>query len=327
MSGAIWRDRRAERVSNELLRVENLIKTYPARTSKGQPVRAVDDVSFSIEKGKTLGLVGESGSGKTTTGRAVLRLTEPDSGSIFFEGKDITKGNMRPYRRKMQIVFQSPAGSLDPSFPVWKIISEGPKAYKLLKTKREAVELSRELLLRVGLNSEDAFRYPGEFSGGQQQRIGIARALAMEPEFVVCDEPVSALDVSYQAQIVNMLIDLRQERELSYLFISHDLSVVMHLSDEIGVMYQGQLMELGSCEEIAKHPAHPYTRELLRAVPVADPRKAASRESRIIAFPEGSVNRGCPYRLRCPVAGEECGGERPSFRDLGGGHFSACIKE
>lgn len=314
--------------NNVLLKVENLVKTFPKQSSDGKKelFYAVNNVSFTIEKGKTLGLVGESGSGKTTAGRAILRLIEPDSGRIIFDGEDITKKNMLPYRSRMQIIFQNPAGSLDPGLRVGKVISEGLFANKLVSSRKEAEELSAKLLCDVGLSPEDAYRYPGEFSGGQQQRIGIARALAVNPEFIVCDEPVSALDVSYQAQIVNMLEDLKAERGISYLFISHDLSVVMHISDTIGVMYAGRIVELGSCEEIALHPSHPYTRALLSVIPIVDPVKAKSRERRKIVFGEETVKSGCPYRLRCSEAVPQCAELEPELREIAPGHLSACCK-
>lgn len=312
--------------NNVLLRVENLVKTFPKRSADGRKEKfyAVNNVSFTIEKGKTLGLVGESGSGKTTTGRAILRLLEPDSGNIIFYGEDITKRDMTPYRRRMQIIFQNPAGSLDPGLRVGKVISEGLFANKLVSSRKEAEERAAKLLVDVGLSSEDAYRYPGEFSGGQQQRIGIARALAVNPEFIVCDEPVSALDVSYQAQIVNMLEDLKAERGISYLFISHDLSVVMHISDSIGVMYAGRIVELGTCEEIALHPSHPYTKSLLSVIPVADPKKAKSRERSRIVFGEEEVKGGCPYRMRCAMATSRCAEQEPELKEIAPGHLSAC---
>ena len=313
---------------NVLLRVENLVKTFPGVSPDGkkEPFYAVDHVSFTIERGKTLGLVGESGSGKTTTGRTILRLLEPDGGRIIFDGEDITKKDMRPYRRRMQIIFQNPAGSLDPGLRVGRVISEGLTANKLAGSRKEAEEQAKKLLSDVGLSPEDAYRYPGEFSGGQQQRIGIARALAVDPEFIVCDEPVSALDVSYQAQIVNMLEDLKEERGISYLFISHDLSVVMHISDSIGVMYAGRIVELGSCEEIALHPQHPYTRALLSVIPIVDPIRAKARERRRIAFPEETIKGGCPYRLRCNEATPQCADTVPELKEISPGHLCACCK-
>ncbi len=311
-----------------LLSVQNLKKFFPVRDPDGKKrlVHAVDDVCLSINRGETFGLVGESGSGKTTLGRTILRLLEPDSGAILYDGVDITHANMKKYRRKMQIVFQNPAGSLDPRSRVRDILAEGLRAGEKRLSRTEITLRCEKLLFSVGLSAQDMFRYPGEFSGGQQQRIGIARALAVEPEFIVCDEPVSALDVSYQSQIVNMFEDLREELGLTYLFISHDLSVVMHISDRIGVMYLGRLVEIGSREDIVLRPAHPYTRALLSAIPVPDPRLSRERV-RLPAFIESnslSGDEGCRYRARCEKCTAECAQAVPPLQELEPGHFCAC---
>lgn len=313
---------------NVLLSVHDLKKLFTVRDGgKKKLVHAVDGVSFSINRGETFGLVGESGSGKTTLVRTILRLTEPDSGTIIYGGEDITHADMKKYRSKMQIVFQNPSGSLDPRLRVREIVAEGLLAGGQRISKNGITERVAGLLDSVGLNAEDMFRYPGEFSGGQQQRIGIARALAVEPEFIVCDEPVSALDVSYQSQIVNMLEDLQEKLGLTYLFISHDLSVVMHISDRIGVMYLGRLVETGSREDIVLRPAHPYTKALLSAIPLPDPKLSRER-IRVPAFAEAvslSNDEGCRYRSRCEKCTEKCAAAAPVLREIGPGHFCACV--
>lgn len=315
----------------KLLEIEHLKQYFPA--GGGRFVKAVDDVSFFIMKGETLGLVGESGCGKTTTGRSILRLTEPTSGKITYGGEVIfdsekkMKADMLPYRRRMQIVFQDPYASLDPRMTVGDIIGEALDIHRLYADRKERREKILSLLATVGLNSEHANRFPHEFSGGQRQRIGIARALAVKPEFIVCDEPVSALDVSIQAQVVNMFEDLQQQMGLTYLFIAHDLSVVNHISSRIGVMYLGHLVELAEADELIFHSAHPYTRSLISAVPIADPRTA--RANRRIVL-QGDVPSplnppsGCPFRTRCPYADGRCAGEKPEFKEIGGGHYAAC---
>lgn len=314
-----------------LLEIEHLKQYFPA--GSGRFVKAVDDVSFFIKKGETFGLVGESGCGKTTTGRSILRLIEPTSGKITYDGEVIfdsekkIKADMLPYRRKMQIVFQDPYASLDPRMTVGDIIGEALDIHKLYDSKKERREKILSLLSTVGLNSEHANRFPHEFSGGQRQRIGIARALAVNPQFIVCDEPVSALDVSIQAQVVNMFEDLQKQMGLTYLFIAHDLSVVNHISSRIGVMYLGHLVEMADADELIFHSAHPYTRSLISAVPIADP-KTARANKRIVL--EGDVPSplnppsGCPFRTRCPYADEKCAAEKPEFKEIGSGHYAAC---
>lgn len=317
-------------MDNELIRVENLRKTYPVRTASGRKkvLTAVNDVSFSVERGSTLGLVGESGCGKTTLGRTVLRLTEPDSGKIFFRGEDISRPyNMRDMRRRMQIVFQNPAGSLDPMMTVKDIVAEGLDIHKIGSSKREREEMALRLLADVGLTAEHAERRPTAFSGGQQQRVGIARALAVNPEFIVCDEAVSALDLSCQSQIINLLEELREKRSLTYLFISHDVSVVRHISDRIAVMYLGSFTELGTSREIGLNAAHPYTRSLLAAVPIPDPRRSRARERVPISGDALSApvpERGCLFAPRCPYCEKRCAEEAPPMREISPGHLCAC---
>ena len=302
-------------------------------------VQAVDDVSFFINKGETLGLVGESGCGKTTTGRTLLRLYEPTDGRIIYDGNVIYDSgklpdsekkiavDMLPYRRKMQIVFQDPYASLDPRMTIGDIVGEAIDIHKLAENDKDRHDRIISMLQRVGLNSEHANRYPHEFSGGQRQRVGIARALAVNPEFIVCDEPVSALDVSIQAQVVNMFEDLQNEMGLTYLFIAHDLSIVKHISNRIGVMYLGKLVELADSYELTFHSVHPYTRSLISAIPIADPK--AARESKRIVL-EGDVPSplnppsGCRFRTRCPYADEQCTCEVPEFKEVSSGHWAAC---
>lgn len=312
-----------------LLEVKNLKKYYPVRTGfiKKTELKAVDDVSFFIRKGETLGIVGESGCGKTTLGRTVLRLEEPTSGDIIYEGESIIGKNMKEYRKKMQIVFQDPYASLDPRKTVSDIIGEAMDIQKLCKTKEERRDKILELMKLVGLNAEFYNRFPHEFSGGQRQRIGIARALAVNPGFIICDEPVSALDVSIQAQIINMLEELQETRKLTYLFIAHDLAIVKHISTRIGVMYLGHMVELAESAELYRNPIHPYTEMLLSAIPIADPDLSAARKRIKL---EGEVPSplnppsGCPFRTRCPKARKACAEGMPALREITPGHFAAC---
>ncbi len=314
-----------------LLEIEHLKQYFPLGGKK--IVHAVDDLSFFIRKGETFGLVGESGCGKTTTGRAILRLTEPTAGKIVYDGEVIfdsekkIKADMRPFRRKMQIVFQDPYASLDPRMTVGDIVGEALDIHKLYSNKKERHDKIISLLDTVGLNSEHANRYPHEFSGGQRQRIGIARALAVNPQFIVCDEPVSALDVSIQAQVVNMFEDLQKQNDLTYLFIAHDLSVVNHISSRIGVMYLGHMVEMAESDELIFHSLHPYTRSLISAVPIADPRIARTNKKIILQGDVPSpVNppSGCPFRTRCPYADSLCAEKKPEFKEVTGGHYAAC---
>lgn len=322
-------------MSDKLLQVEHLKQYFPAggMGKNRKFVKAVDDVSFFVNKGETLGLVGESGCGKTTTGRSILRLYEPTGGKITFDGNVIldvenkVKVDMLPYRQKMQMVFQDPYASLDPRMTVGDIVGEAIDIHKLAANKKERHDRIISMLEKVGLNSEHANRYPHEFSGGQRQRVGIARALAVNPQFIVCDEPISALDVSIQAQVVNMFEELQDKLGVAYLFIAHDLLVVHHISDRIAVMYLGKMMEIADADELNGNPMHPYTLSLLSAVPIPDPETA--RHSKRIVL-EGDVPSplkmptGCPFRTRCKYATEQCAKEMPPLSDRGSGHFVAC---
>jgi oligopeptide transport system ATP-binding protein len=320
---------------DRLVEVEHLYQYFPAGGfgKNKRYVQAVDDVNFHIYRGETLGLVGESGCGKTTTGRTLLRLYEPTDGKITYDGevifdkKNKIAKNMLPYRKRMQIVFQDPYASLDPRMTVGDIVGEPIDIHKLTSSKQERYDKIIDLLKKVGLNSEHANRYPHEFSGGQRQRVGIARALAVDPEFIVCDEPISALDVSIQAQVINMFEDLQESMGLTYLFIAHDLSVVKHISNRIGVMYLGKLVELADSYELTMHSMHPYTQSLISAIPIADPIQAR-KNKRIVL--EGDVPSplnppsGCRFRTRCPYADEQCACETPEFKEVKPGHFAAC---
>jgi oligopeptide transport system ATP-binding protein len=315
--------------NSALLRIEKLRKYYEIRNrTRGKSVlRAVDGVSLAIARRETLGLVGESGCGKTTLGRAILRLTEPDGGSIIYDGRDITRVDMYPYRSKMQIIFQNPSDCLDPRCRVGDIIAEGVMSRTPRRSKSERRDMASSLLERVGLAPDCAYRYPHELSGGQQQRVGIARALAVEPEFIVCDEPVSALDVSYQSQIIELLKDLRTRLGLTYLFISHDLSVVRYISDKVGVMYMGKLVEFGAGEDIVRNPAHQYTKALIDAIPAPDP-KAARAQSRTQAAGRADLSfsdGGCRYSRLCERASPECYRNEPGLKEVSPGHFCACF--
>lgn len=322
-------------MSDKLLQVEHLKQYFPAggMGKNRKFVKAVDDVSFFVNKGETFGLVGESGCGKTTTGRSILRLYEPTGGKITFDGNVIldvenkVKVDMLPYRQKMQMVFQDPYASLDPRMTVGDIVGEAIDIHKLAANKKERHDMIISMLEKVGLNSEHANRYPHEFSGGQRQRVGIARALAVNPQFIVCDEPISALDVSIQAQVVNMFEELQEQMGLTYLFIAHDLSVVKHISDRIGVMYLGKMVELADSYELVARSLHPYTKSLISAIPIADPIKA--RASKRIVL-QGDVPSplnpptGCRFRTRCPYADECCAQKEPEWREVEKGHYVAC---
>ena len=293
-----------------------------------KPLKAVDDISFQIHKGETLGLVGESGCGKTTVGRTLLQLYKPTAGKIFYDGKEIVgKEALKEFRKKATMVFQDPYSSLNPRMTVADIIAEPLDIHKMYSSEAERRERVLELMGYVGLNSEHATRYAHEFSGGQRQRIGIARALAVQPELIVCDEPVSALDVSIQAQVINMFDELQDKLGLTYLFIAHDLLVVRHISDRIAVMYLGKMVELGSAEEIYSHPLHPYSQSLISAVPIPDP--VIARENKRIVLTGDipsplNAPSGCPFRTRCRYATEKCAESMPEFKEMSKGHFVAC---
>jgi oligopeptide transport system ATP-binding protein len=317
-----------------LLEIQDLKMYFPLRKGffggKVSYVKAVDGVSFSIEKGKTLGLVGESGCGKTTVGCSILKLYEPTGGKIIYEGKeiqDLSPAEMFPLRKKMQMIFQDPYSSLNPRMTVGDIIMEPMFIHNLYGNTKRRSAYARELLQRVGLKQEHFDRYPHEFSGGQRQRVGIARALAMEPEFIVCDEPISALDVSIQAQVVNILENLQKELGLTYLFISHDLSMVRHISHKVGVMYLGNLVEYADTEELYENMTHPYTQALLSAVPVIEDAFTSEKKQVLLQGDVPSpINppNGCVFSTRCPKVSEECRVSRPQLKDIGGGHLVAC---
>ena len=316
--------------SENLLEIKHLKEYFNINVGflKTKPLKAVDDVSFTIKRGETLGLVGESGCGKTTVGRTILNLYKPTAGEIIFDGKPIkTKNDIKEFRKKATMVFQDPYSSLDPRMTVSDIIAEPLDIHKMYKSKDERRQRVLELMDYVGLNSEHASRYAHEFSGGQRQRIGIARSLAINPEFIVCDEPVSALDVSIQAQVINMFDELQDKLGLTYLFIAHDLLVVRHISDRIAVMYLGKMVELADAKEIYDHPQHPYSKSLLSAVPVPDPKIA--RENKRIAL-SGDIPSplnapsGCPFRTRCAHATAKCAESMPELKEVSSGHFVAC---
>lgn len=319
-------------MAKNLLEVNNLKKYFPVKAGIFKRtvahVKAVDDISFAVKEGETLGLVGESGCGKSTTGRTILRLLEATAGEVLFEGKDVmalNKTQLREIRRDMQIIFQDPYASLNPRMTVADIVGEPLDIHKLAANKKERNKRVIEILENVGLGEEYMNRYPHEFSGGQRQRIGVARALAVDPKLIIADEPVSALDVSVQAQVVNLMQDLQKEFGLTYLFIAHDLSVVKHISDRVAVMYLGKIVELADKKELFKNPIHPYTQSLLSAIPEADPKK---KKDRIIL--EGDVPSpvdppsGCRFHPRCPKAFEKCPVMEPEFKEYGDGHFAAC---
>ncbi len=318
-----------------LIQVNNLKKWFPIRggilSRTVGYVKAVNDVSFYVNRGEVLGLVGESGSGKTTVGRTILRLIEPTEGEVVFDGTDVvalSKPELRPFRRRMQIIFQDPFASLNPRMTVGDIIAEPLIIHRLVKTPQERTDRVAELLKLVGLSPDHMRRYPHEFSGGQRQRIGIARALAVDPEFIVADEPVSALDVSIQAQVVNLLQDLKDELGLTLLFIAHDLAVVEYVSDRIAVMYLGKIMEMAPAKELYTNPQHPYSEALLSAVPVPDP---TIKRERIVL--EGDIPSpinppsGCVFRTRCRYAIPECAETVPELREVSPGHYKACIRD
>lgn len=317
-----------------LLDVQGLKMHFPVRgkglSKNGGVLKAVDDVSFSIQRGRTFGLVGESGCGKTTVGRTILKLYQATAGKVIYNGKDLTAMTDKeffPMRRELQMIFQDPMTSLDPRQTVNEIVGGPLRLQKMVGSKKEQDERVLELLHMVGLKDDHANRYPHEFSGGQRQRIGIARALGLEPRFIVCDEPISALDVSIQAQVVNLLEDFQERLGLTYLFISHDLSMIRHISHQVGVMYLGHLVEVAEVEELYTNMRHPYTQSLMSAAPIADPRAAAVSQRIIL---EGDVPSplnppsGCPFRTRCRFATEQCASEMPALQDIGGGHLVAC---
>lgn len=321
--------------ADTLIKVNNLKKWFPIRggilSRTVGYVKAVNDISFYVNRGEVLGLVGESGSGKTTAGRTILRLIEPTEGEVVFDGTDVvalSKAELRPFRRRMQIIFQDPFASLNPRMTVGDIIAEPLIIHRLVKSPQERTERVAELLKLVGLSPDHMRRYPHEFSGGQRQRIGIARALAVDPEFIVADEPVSALDVSIQAQVVNLLQDLKDDLGLTLLFIAHDLAVVEYISDRIAVMYLGKIMEMAPAKELYTQPQHPYTEALLSAVPVPDP---TIKRERIVL--EGDIPSpinppsGCVFRTRCRYAIPECAETVPELREVSPGHFKACIRD
>lgn len=317
-----------------LLDVQGLKMHFPVRgkglSKNGGVLKAVDDVSFSIQRGRTFGLVGESGCGKTTVGRTILKLYQATAGKVIYNGKDLTAMTDKeffPMRRELQMIFQDPMTSLDPRQTVNEIVGGPLRLQKMVGSKKEQDERVLELLHMVGLKDDHANRYPHEFSGGQRQRIGIARALGLEPQFIVCDEPISALDVSIQAQVVNLLEDFQERLGLTYLFISHDLSMIRHISHQVGVMYLGHLVEVAEVEELYTNMRHPYTQSLMSAAPIADPRAAAVSQRIIL---EGDVPSplnppsGCPFRTRCRFATEQCAAEMPALQNIGGGHLVAC---
>jgi len=320
----------SENLNQPLVEVKNLKEYFNINVGmfKSKPLKAVDDVSFAIKKGETLGLVGESGCGKTTVGRTLLHLYKPTGGEIVYNGKAIkTKEDINEFRKKATMVFQDPYSSLNPRMTVSDIIGEPLDVHRMYSGRAARQERILELMDQVGLNSEHASRYAHEFSGGQRQRIGIARALALKPDFIVCDEPVSALDVSIQAQVINMFDELQEKMGLTYLFIAHDILVVRHISDRIAVMYLGKMVELAGAAEIYERPLHPYTRSLMSAVPQPDPKIARANKRIVLSGDIPSplnAPSGCPFRTRCPHAAEVCAQSMPELKEAAPGHFVAC---
>ena len=327
----------AEQETRPLLEVNNLKMHFPVTSGlilqrKVGEIKAVDGVSFSIPRGQTLGLVGESGSGKTTVGRCIIQLNQATAGEVWLDGVDLCRANgrqLRAMRRRMQMVFQDPYSSLNPRMSIGTIIGEPMMVHKMVSGKRELREQVEDLLRVVGLNPSMADRYPHEFSGGQRQRIGIARAIAVHPDFIVADEPVSALDVSIQAQLINLLEDIQEQFDLTFLFIAHDLSVVRHMSENVAVMYLGKIMELAERTELYEEPLHPYTKALLSAVPVPNPRVEAQRERIVL---QGTIPSpmnapsGCVFHTRCPIAIDDCKVVTPTLKEYSPGHWAACIR-
>ncbi|MFD0590586.1 ABC transporter ATP-binding protein [Paenibacillus sp. GCM10027627] len=315
-------------MSSPLVQVNDLRKFF--NLGQGNILKAVHDISFDIKRGETVGVVGESGCGKSTAGRTILRLYEPTKGSVTFDGKDIYKlrgGELKALRRNMQMIFQDPYASLNPRMTVSDIIGEALDIHKLVSSRAERKKKIENLLDLVNLNADHATRYPHEFSGGQRQRIGIARALAVDPQFIIADEPISALDVSIQAQVVNLMQDLQRKMGLTYLFIAHDLSMVKHISDRVAVMYLGKIVEMAESSELYANPRHPYTRALLSAIPIPDPKVEAERERIVLKGDLPSpINppKGCQFHTRCPIATEKCKTDEPKLVDISQGHFAAC---
>ena len=320
--------------TESILRAENVVKSFPIYgglfSQQVAAVQAVQGVSFELNKGETLGLVGESGCGKSTLGRSLIKLIQPTSGKVFFKDQDIThfKGEeLRELRKRMQIIFQDPYASLNPRMTIGSILEEPLVIHNLYPNQKERQERVLELIQLVGLRPEHLLRYPHEFSGGQRQRVGIARALAVNPELIICDEPVSALDVSIQAQVINLLMELQQKLGLTYVFIAHDLKVVEHVSTRVAVMYLGKIVEMTTADELYKNPKHPYTKALLSAIPIPDPKPRAERTILVGDVPSPiSPPSGCHFHPRCPLASEECRTVAPQLKDVGVKHFVSCLK-